>query len=502
MITSTALVQLNNITKSFGATKAVKDASISFSTGQIIGLVGENGAGKSTLAKIIAGVYSADSGSISLDGSTVNFKSPFEALNAGVAMMAQEIMLIPEATVEVNIFMGNLPSKGWFPDKVKMREEFTKLNDLTGFALKPDVKVSSLRLADQQKVEIMRSIARNSKLIIMDEPSASLTADEVERLHNTVKELVNRGITVLLISHFLEEVLKLTETVIVMRDGEVVRSGPTSDETVETLVSGMVGRTLETRYFESESRASSRVLLKVDRISNKVLQNISFEIKEGEILGLAGLIGSGRSEIARAIFGADQISSGKILVEGKEISLRSPAEVIASGIYMIPENRKEQGLFLNASSVDNMLISTLETRSRFSFISKNFLTKTAILLAKNIDLRFTNINQLAVSLSGGNQQKLLFGRAVEVSPKILIVDEPTRGVDIAAKRAIHKILIELAKKGTAILFISSEIEEVLGVSDRVLVINRGSVQSEFKKPFDQTSVVAAFFGQTTGGKSD
>ena len=500
MITSTALVQLNNISKSFGATKAVKDASISFSTGQIIGLVGENGAGKSTLAKIIAGVYSADSGSISLDGSTVNFKSPFEALNAGVAMMAQEIMLIPEATVEVNIFLGNLPSNGWFPDNEKMREEFTKLNDLTGFALKPDVKVSSLRLADQQKVEIMRSIARNSKLIIMDEPSASLTADEVERLHHTIKELVSKGITVLLISHFLEEVLKLTETVIIMRDGEIVRSGPTADETVESLVSGMVGRSLETRYFETESRASSRVLLKVDGLTNKVLRNISFEIREGEILGLAGLIGSGRSEIARAIFGAERISSGKVLVEGNEISLKSPAEVISSGIYMIPENRKEQGLFLNSSSSDNMLISTLKTRSRLSFISKKFLNKIASLLAKDIDLRFNNINQLAVSLSGGNQQKLLFGRAVEVSPKILIVDEPTRGVDIAAKRAIHQILIEQAKKGTAILFISSEIEEVLGVCDRVLVINRGSIQSEFKRPFNQTSVVAAFFGQITGGK--
>ena len=502
MITSTALVHLNNISKSFGATKAVKDATISFSTGQIIGLVGENGAGKSTLAKIIAGVYSADSGSISLDGSLVNFKSPFEALNAGVAMMAQEIMLIPEATVEVNIFLGNLPSNGWFPDNEKMREEFKKLNDLTGFALKPDVKVSSLRLADQQKVEIMRSIARNSKLIIMDEPSASLTADEVERLHHTVKELVSRGITVLLISHFLEEVLKLTETVIIMRDGEIVRSGPTSDETVETLVSGMVGRSLETRYFEPESRASNRVLLKVDGLTNKVLRNISFEIREGEILGLAGLIGSGRSEIARAIFGADRISSGKVLVEGNEISLKSPAEVISSGVYMIPENRKEQGLFLNASSSDNILISTLKTRSRLSFISKKLLNKIASLLAKDIDLRFNNINQLAVSLSGGNQQKLLFGRAVEVSPKILIVDEPTRGVDIAAKRAIHKILIEQAKKGTAILFISSELEEVLGVCDRVLVINRGSIQSEFKRPFNQTSVVAAFFGQITGGKSD
>ena len=348
----------------------------------------------------------------------------------------------------------------------------------------------------------MRSIARNSKLIIMDEPSASLTADEVERLHHTAKELVSRGITVLLISHFLEEVLKLTETVIIMRDGEIVRSGPTSDETVESLVSGMVGRSLETRYFEPESRTSNRVMLKVYGLTNKVLQNISFEIREGEILGLAGLIGSGRSEIARAIFGADRISSGKVLVEEKEISLKSPAEVISSGIYMIPENRKEQGLFLNSSSADNMLISTLKSRSRLSFMSKNFLNKIALLLAKNIDLRFNNINQLAVSLSGGNQQKLLFGRAVEVSPKILIVDEPTRGVDIAAKRAIHKILIEQAKKGTAILFISSEIEEVLGVCDRVLVINRGSIQSEFKRPFNQTSVVAAFFGQLAGGKSD
>jgi simple sugar transport system ATP-binding protein/ribose transport system ATP-binding protein len=502
VITSTTLLHLSNISKTFGATKAVKDVSIKFSSGQIVGLIGENGAGKSTLAKIIAGVYPPNSGTVNFDGSIVNFRSPFEALNSGVAMMAQEIMLIPEATVEANIFLSNLPSNGWLPDNKKMRDEFTKLNILTGFALKPNVKVSSLRLADQQKVEIMRSIARKSKLIIMDEPSASLTADEVQRLHHTIKKLVSRGITVLLISHFLEEVLKLSETVIIMRDGEIVRSGPTSDETVETLVSGMVGRSLETRYSEPESRTSNRVMLKIDGVTNKVLQNISFEIREGEILGLAGLIGSGRTEIARAIYGADRISSGKVTVEEKEISLKSPAEVISSGIYMIPENRKEQGLFLNSSSADNMLISTLKSRSRLGFISKNFLNKIALLLAKNIDLRFHDINQLAASLSGGNQQKLLFGRAIEVSPKILIVDEPTRGVDIAAKRTIHKILIEQAKRGTAILFISSEIEEVLGVCDRVLVVNRGSIQSEFKRPFNQTSVVSAFFGRIGGGKSD
>ena len=503
MTTPTALVQLHNITKSFGATKAVKGVSVGLPAAQIIGLVGENGAGKSTLAKMIAGVYSPDSGTIEFDSEEVNFKSPYEALKTGVAMMAQEIMLIPDATVEDNIFMGDLPAKGPFPDKKRIREEFNKLNDLTGFALKPDVKVSTLRLADQQKVEIMRSIARNTKMIIMDEPSASLTADEVERLHNTIRELAKRGVTILLISHFLEEVLSLTETVLIMRDGELVRSGPTSLETVDTLVSGMVGRSLETRYFESESTRSEKVRLKVSGMStNSVLTDISFEIHEGEILGLAGLIGAGRTEIARAIFGADRISAGTIQIDGQRLEMKSPADAINSGIYMVPESRKEEGLFLDASISDNMMASTLKNRSKFNFLSRNSLSKTAVSLAEKVDLRYTSIEQPAVSLSGGNQQKILFGRAVEIAPKILIVDEPTRGVDIAAKRAIHETLVELAKQGMAILFISSEIEEVLGVCDRVLVIHRGRVQAQFEAPFDQTAVVAAFFGQTTGDTND
>lgn len=502
MNSSTTLVQLKNVSKSFGATKAVKSVSVGLPASQIIGLVGENGAGKSTLAKMIAGVYATDDGTIDFDGQPVNFKSPYEALNTGISMMAQEIMLIPDATVEDNIFSGNMPARGIFPDKKTIRTEFEKLNKLTGFALNPEAKVSSLRLADQQKVEIMRSIARNTRLIIMDEPSASLTVDEVARLHNTIKELARQGVTILLISHFLEEVLSITQTVIIMRDGEIVRSGPTENENVDSLVSGMVGRSLETRYFDSQSASNNKVALSVQGLTNRSLSNISFEVHEGEILGLAGLIGSGRTEIARAIYGADRITSGEVRINGTPLEISSPAEAIENGLFMVPESRKEEGLFLEASILDNLMISTLTARSNKNFLSRKSMENAALKVAEKVDLRFSSIAQPAGSLSGGNQQKILFGRAIEIAPKILIVDEPTRGVDIAAKRAIHQILIDLAKQGIAILFISSEIEEVLGVCDRVLVIHRGKVQSEFKAPFDQTNVMAAFFGQTTGEKND
>lgn len=494
------LVRLKEVSKSFGATKAVKRVSVDLPASQIIGLVGENGAGKSTLAKLIAGVFPVDSGVIEFNGEPVSFKSPHEALNVGVSMMAQEIMLIPDATVEDNIFAGKMPAKMFFPDRKTIREEFEKLNSLTGFALKPDVKVSSLRLADQQKVEIMRAIARNTQLIIMDEPSAALTVDEVERLHETIRVLARRGVTILLISHFLEEVLSITQTVIIMRDGEVVRVAPTRDETVDSLVSGMVGRSIETRYEEIQSIAKQKEVISVKNLVNRHLNDVSLTIREGEILGLAGLIGSGRTEIARAIFGADPLYGGQIYINGQAVSIKSPSDAIANGIFMVPESRKEQGLFLESSISDNMMISTLQKRANKGFLSKKRLDSVATDLAQSVDLRYSNINQTSVSLSGGNQQKILFGRAVEITPKILIVDEPTRGVDIAAKRAIHQTLIELAKRGIAVLFISSEIEEVLGVCERVLVIHKGQVQAEFNAPFDQKKVMSAFFGQTTGEK--
>ena len=502
MNSSTALVRVHELTKTFGATRAVRSVSLSFTQGEIIGLVGENGAGKSTLAKMMAGVYTADSGSIEFNGSEVSFRSPFEALRTGIAMMAQEIMLVPDATVIENVFLGSTPRRGIFPNTSKMRSDFKELLELTKFDLDPDTVVSRLRLADQQKVEILRSLSRNAKLIIMDEPSASLTADEVARLHATIRELARRGVTIILISHFLEEVLDLTTTTIVMRDGEVVKVGPTKDETIDSLVAGMVGRSLETRYFDNDSAATHKVRFSVNGLTNASLHDISFEIHEGEILGLAGLIGAGRTEIARAIFGADALESGTVTLEGEQVRVSSPRDAIKQGIYMIPESRKEEGLILEASISENMMLSTLKRYQKGGSLSARKLDKRAIDLAGQVDLRYSKISQAALSLSGGNQQKILFGRAVEVAPKVLIVDEPTRGVDIAAKRAIHQTLLDLAKSGMSILFISSEIEEVLGVCDRVLVIHQGKVQAQFTAPFDQQQVVAAFFGQTSGVKHD
>jgi rhamnose transport system ATP-binding protein len=488
--------------KSFGATHAVKRVSLVLPAGEIIGLVGENGAGKSTLAKLIAGVHAPDSGTIELRGEPVTFRSPFESLKSGIAMMAQEIMLVPDATVEENIFLGNMPAKGIFPDHAAIRKRFQELIELTKFDLDPAAQVSRLRLADQQKVEILRSLSRSAELIIMDEPSASLTADEIEHLHDTIRELARRGVTVLLISHFLDEILSLTSTVVVMRDGELIRSGPTSQETVDSLVSGMVGRTLETRYFESVSAKNDTKRLDVRNLNTKALKDVSFQICEGEILGLAGLIGAGRTEIARAIYGADKLDSGEIYVDGVRLQISSPHEAISKAIFMVPESRKEQGLLGASSLSNNMVLSTLKRRSRAGFLSNKSINAAASTLAGQVDLRYTDIRQSAGSLSGGNQQKILFGRAIEVAPRILIVDEPTRGVDIAAKRAIHQTLINLAKTGMAILFISSEIEEVLGVCDRVLVIHQGKVHAEFTPPFDQKEVVAAFFGQRSGDTHD
>lgn len=503
MTSPTTLVELRDVNKSFGATQAVKHLSLNIPMGQVIGLVGENGAGKSTVAKMIAGVHAPDSGTIEIQGRVQRFRTPHEALKAGIAIMAQEILLVPEATVEGNIFLGNMPTRGPFPDRSAMRKRYQELTHLTGFDLDPDRKVSTLRLADQQKVEILRSLSQDARLIVMDEPSASLTADEVERLHNTIRTVVSRGATILLISHYLEEVLTLTNTVAIMRDGELVRSGPTSQENVDSLVAGMVGRSLDTRYVESTKERSPKVRLQVRNLNRgAVLRDVSFDIHEGEIVGLAGLIGAGRTEVARAIFGVDRFDSGEIIVNGIPVKLTSPSDALRSGIFMVPESRTEQGLLLGGNITDNMLLPTLRRRSKRGWLSTKAMDRVATQLAEDVDLRYSSVRQSAGSLSGGNQQKILFGRSVEVAPNILLVDEPTRGVDIAAKRAIHQILVEMAHAGLSILFISSEIEEILGVCDRVLVIYRGAITAEFVPPFDQGEIVAEFFGQRSGRAND
>lgn len=500
MSTSTAVVALRGLVKSYGATRAVRGVSLDVPAGAVFGLVGENGAGKSTLAKLIAGIESPDSGSIVVSGQPVTLRDPHEGLKAGISMMAQEIMLVPEATVEENVLLGAMPRRGPFPNRKAMRRRFAELVELTEFDLDPDAKVSGLRIADQQKTELLRALSQDAALIIMDEPSAALTADEVERLHEAIRRITARGSAVLLISHFLEEVLALADQVAIMRDGELVRVGTAKAETVDSLVASMVGRALDTEYHEPRPQATGPVRLAVSRLSRPgVLDHVSFEIRQGEILGLAGLVGSGRTEIARCLYGADAYDSGQVFLDGEPVRASSPHTAIRQGVFMVPESRKDEGLVLGASIVDNMMLATLGARSRAGWVSKRSQRAAATELADAVDLRFNDIEQPVGSLSGGNQQKVLFGRAREVAPRLLIVDEPTRGVDIAAKRAIHQTLLEMADSGMAVLFISSELEEVLGVCSRVLVIHRGRVHAEFQAPYDHTKVVTAFFGQ--GGAS-
>lgn len=497
MTTSTAVVSVRNLVKSFGATRAVRGVTLDIPTGTVFGLVGENGAGKSTLAKLMAGIESPDSGTLLINGRKVSLRDPHEGIKAGISMMAQEIMLVPDATVEDNVLLGSLPRRGPFPNPRAMRQRFTELVELTEFDLDPAAKVAGLSIADQQKVEIMRALSQDADMIVMDEPSAALTTDEVARLHHAIREIARRGSTVLLISHFLEEVLALTDNVAIMRDGELVRVGPTEGETVESLVASMIGRALDTDYHAAKPQATGPVRLSVSHLTRAgVLDDVNLEIREGEILGLAGLIGSGRTEIARCIYGADAYDSGAIVIDGKPVRARSPHQAIEQGVFMVPESRKEQGLVLGSSIVDNLLMATMKSRSRGGWVSKRNQRDVAKGLAESVDLRFTDIAQPVGSLSGGNQQKVLFGRAAEVSPRVLIVDEPTRGVDIAAKRAIHETLEQMAASGLAVLFISSELEEVLGVCSRVLVIHRGRVHAEFKAPYNQEKVVSAFFGQS------
>jgi rhamnose transport system ATP-binding protein len=496
MTPTPTVASLVNLTKSYGPTKAVREVSLDIPRGAIIGLVGENGAGKSTLAKMLAGVVSPDSGQLIINGVDRSFRGPYEAINSGVAMMAQEITLVPDRTVEENVLLGNLPRKGIFPLKKQMRERYLRIMKESGFDLDPDLQVGRLRIADQQKVELMRALSQQAELIIMDEPSAALTADEVTKLHGAIRDLASQGTSVVLVSHFLEEVLALTSHVAIMRDGELIRYSETKNETADSLVASMVGKSLSTEYAEAKTVSTGPIKFSVKNLSTSDhLTDISFDIKRGEILGLAGLVGAGRTEIARAIYGVDRISSGEIVLDGQSLKIKSPQQAIKSGIFMIPESRKDQGLVLNGSIRDNLLLASMSKLATFGITSNSKFSKIAARLSTAVDLRFGKLNDPVSSLSGGNQQKILFGRVLELQPSVLIVDEPTRGVDIAAKRAIHALLDELAAAGTAILFISSEIEEVLGVCHRTIVIHKGQVHGVFVPPYNKTQVVAAFFGQ-------
>jgi ABC-type sugar transport system ATPase subunit len=503
-VSAAPLLEVRGVSKRFGGVHAVVDATVDLAAASVHGLVGENGAGKSTLSKLISGVHEPDEGELLVDGTAVRFHSPRDALAHGIATIAQEIALVPRRTVAENVLLGIEPSAAGLLRGRELRRRFDELNARTGFDLPANARVGSLRTAEQQKVEIMRAIARDARLIVMDEPTAALTRDESDRLLEIVRQLAAGGTAVLLISHYLDEVLGVCETVTVMRDGRIVRTGPAAEETPQTLVNAMVGRELVLEYPPKASPpAEAPTVLAVRGLARgRALDDISFEIRAGEIVGLAGLVGSGRTEVARAIFGADRIDGGQIVLDGSEIRVRGPRHASRLGIAMLPESRKEQGLVMMRSVRENVTLATLDDFSTAGVVSRRRERARTGELARELAIKAASVDAPVATLSGGNQQKVLFAKWLVRPPRVLIADEPTRGVDVGAKRQIHDLIAALAEQGMAVLLISSELEEVLGLAHRVLVMRRGRIVAEYdSEEATMERVMASAFATETAGSA-
>jgi ABC-type sugar transport system ATPase subunit len=475
------LVEARGVCKNFGGVRAVADASIRIGGASIHGVVGENGAGKSTLGKMIAGVHMPDSGELLVDGRTVNYHSPHDALKDGLTMIAQELALVPKRTVIENVFLGVETSTLGVVNRGSLRARFDELNDQTGFGLPGDALVGSLRVADQQKVEIMRAIARDARLIVMDEPTAALTVDEAEKLFEIVRRLREEGTAIVYVSHFLQEVLDLVDCVTVMKDGRIVRTAAAASETAETLVSAMLGRSLDVTFPDKAfPPEDAPVALEVaDLTRTGVVEDISLTVRAGEIVGMAGLIGSGRSEVARAIFGADPIDRGTIKLNGRDAKIRSPRQAKKLGIALLPESRKDQGLIMRRPISENVTLPHLPDVSVGQVVAPRREEGASREQLKTVDARYDSLSAPVTTLSGGNQQKVLFAKWLFRRPAVLIADEPTRGVDVGAKKSIYDLITSLAAEGMAVLLISSELEEVLGLAHRVLVMRGGRIVAEF-----------------------
>ena len=490
-------LEIVHVSKSFGGVAALSDVSITIKPGQVHSLVGENGAGKSTLGKIISGLETADSGEVRLGGNKVNFKSPREAMSHGIVTIAQELAIVPGLTVAENVLLGEEPRRLGFIRRKKLRKDFSELAKRIGFEFSPNTVAGSLSVAEQQKIEILRALSRNASIIVMDEPTAALSRQESQVLHKVIRNLSAAGTTVILVSHFLSEVLELSDTITVLRDGVLVKTSPASECTQESLIELMLGRTLGAIYPPKVlPHHTAPSVLFVNNLCAAGVNNAWLSVRAGEILGIAGLVGSGRSELARAIFRDAKIHSGTIEINGVRITGRSPLAALQRGISLLPESRKDLGLLVERSIQENITLSSVNKWSRFGVINPRREKFVVNKILEKVVVKSSGIKQKVSHLSGGNQQKVLLARTILSNPRVLIVDEPTRGVDVGSKRAIYDLLVALAQDGLGIIAISSDLEEVLGISHRVLVIKGGRIVTELtgRAMTEQAVLEAAFTG--------
>lgn len=467
------ILQVQNLSKSFLGVKALDNIQFSLQKGEIHALMGENGAGKSTFMKILMGLLQPDLGEIIFEGEVLKSNNVHENLQKGISMIHQEILVVPELTVAQNIFLGRETNyRSWLNDKA-INQKAQEILDAIGIKINAQTKIKNLSIAEMQMVEIAKAVSNNAKVIIMDEPTSALTDNEVAMLFKIIKDLKAKGVAIIYISHKMDEIYEITDRITVLRDGQYIATKNTNELDKNALIALMVGRQINDLFLENNS-IKGESILSVQNLNKKgKFKDINFEVHAGEVLGIAGLMGAGRTEIARAIFGLDKYDSGEIIIKGNKVEIKSPEDAIKNGIGYVSEDRKALGFIPALSIKENISLSSLGNFAKTWFVNASNEHEAATRLSTDLKIKSTSINQKVMTLSGGNQQKVVIGKVLLTAPSLVILDEPTRGIDIGAKFEIYKLINQLTDKGIAVIMISSELPEILGMSDRIMVLSKG-----------------------------
>jgi ribose transport system ATP-binding protein len=477
------MLHMQNITKTFPGVTALRSVSFDLMKGEVHALVGENGAGKSTLIKILSGAIPKTSGEIHINGQRTEIANPLHAQTLGIAVIYQELMLAPTLSAAENILLGRFPSR-WkiFIDRKKLSATARRLADMLGLKIDLNLPLQLLTIAQQQMIEVAKALSLNAQIIVMDEPSAVLTPHELEKLFQVIEQLKQEGVSFIYISHRLDEIFRIADRVTVLKDGEVQCTRLTAEVTRPQIINMMVGREIKSATTEQSLEIKQNVVLAAKNLQSQYMpEPVNLQLYQGEILGIAGLVGAGRSELVRSLFGVDKKISGEIFIDGKAVTINSPVDAVQHGLGLVPEDRKSQGLLSGMSVAKNITITNLKKLSTIGFINKRKETDIANSLVERLMIRLRSIQQNMNSLSGGNQQKVILARWLDSNARIIIFDEPTRGIDVASKAQIHQLMRELIKQGASIIMISSELPEILEMSDRIVVMHEGRITGELKR---------------------